>query len=132
MKSVAPRRSGTRNPGGITPTTSYGSPPNRTTAPSISGAASYRLLHTSSLSTTTRAPPGTSSSGRNARPSVGWIPTTRKKSSVTRSPRTSSGISAAPSSVAQTRSVDTPSKARLCSRMYSNLYAVSLLLEPRP
>ncbi len=47
-----------RSPAGMTPTTVYGSPSRRSSAPPPSGSASKRLRHRASLRITRRGPPG--------------------------------------------------------------------------
>ena len=78
---------------GMTPMTRAGAPSIVTVRPTSDESPPNRRCHRPWPSSTTRGPPAMSSSAVNPRPSSGARPTTRRKSAVTRPPRTCSGSS---------------------------------------
>ena len=79
---------------GSTPITVYGTSSNAITFPITLGSAPKLDLHTGSLNSTVFGPAGRSSTGRKLRPSCGVTPSTFRKLSVTRAPRSRCGAPA--------------------------------------
>ena len=67
---------GASKPSGMTPMTVYGSSSSVIDRPNAPTAPPKRCCQSALLSRTTRSPPGTSSSGKNPRPSDGCTPRT--------------------------------------------------------
>src|SRR5215470_9913905 len=87
------------NPGSATPITTKFARFNETLFPTIAGSAPKRLLHNSSLNTTTGLAPGAlQSSSTKPRPRAGRSPTTSKNLQDVSAPISCSGLS--PPSVA--------------------------------
>ena len=77
----------------MTPTTSCGSPFNRTLRPTTAGSAPKRRVQKACERTTRRFRPGAASSSRKVRPSSGSVLNARKNPGLTRKPASCSGTS---------------------------------------
>jgi hypothetical protein len=119
-----------RKPGGMTPTTVYGSPLSIMVRPTTAGSAAKRRRHDSCVSTTTRLRPACSSSGRKPRPSSGRTPSRGRMSAVTRTARISSALSRPVRLGVQYSSTPIHSNDRLAAFQSRNTPAATVL--PRP